>query len=166
MRRTVLTRLIQRLGIIFLILELANVPVPVPEFHPIRPVDRSGEVCSLHDHVARPHRDDAGPEDAGLAIRWHWAPLGFGPVDAWGHDDGHQDLLGSELPDDPDIAPGARSGLHFGLLRRSQGPADWGLGTGKSRLARLSDSASSVGNFASTFPGRSTGDAMLQHWRC
>jgi hypothetical protein len=166
MRRIGLIRLVQRLGIGFLILVLANVPLPVPEFRPIRQVDRKGAVSSLHDRLIDWRPDESSSDAGDLAIHWRWAPLGFGPVDAWGQDSGQEDVLGCELPDDPDLVPAIRTGFHFGLFRRSQDSAEWLSVADASRHASLSNSASLGGNFASTFPGRAPRDAMLQRWRC
>jgi hypothetical protein len=166
MRRIGPTRLVQRLGIGFLILVLANVPLPVPEFRTIRQVDRTGEITSLRDRLVDWQPDDSSSGDGNLAIHWRWAPLGFGPEDAWGQDSGQEDALGCEMPDDPDLVPAIRASIHVGIYRRSQDLAGCLSVEEASRLARLSKSASPGGNFASTFPGRAPRDAMLQRWRC
>jgi hypothetical protein len=88
-RRFQQLRGIRSLGIIWLILGLAPIPLPQVDFHNVRHHDGLGEVCEYHDHLLVWHPDAGLSEDVAV---WHchWLlaslnstdmePVGDGPA--------------------------------------------------------------------------------------
>src|SRR5207245_600394 len=66
MRRSGMTRLVHRLGVAVLILELAHVPLPLPAYAPPSPGDRSVGSGTDRDRTAC---------DLESCLQWRWAPI-------------------------------------------------------------------------------------------
>ncbi|HEY2156890.1 MAG TPA: hypothetical protein VGH33_14760 [Isosphaeraceae bacterium] len=156
MRRGGLTRLVQQLGITFVILELAHVPLPAPESHAHKHRSRPDEVCTNH----------------GAPLHWRWAALD--PEEADDEDaldlaavqlaKAHSDCCGRPKVDcDVAATPRVRSHHHF-VRGHSKGLHK--SFAGRSTFVGLADTRAAgfhpLGNDTSRAPRA----AMLQRWRC
>ena len=168
MRRGGLTRLVQQLGITLVILELAHVPLPAPEYRP-----RAAGACSNPDHASRPRLGagaDADAADDPSALHWRWAPL----VDDRDEDDDEVALAkaGDDHPGgceactaECSVAPQHRSRVHHHFVRgHSKGltkvfaAGSTFVGHADVRRAGLRPAAIGL--------DRAPRAAMLQRWRC
>ena len=169
MRRGGLTRLVQQLGVTLVILELAHVPLPAPEYRLLRPGERSAEVCSNPDHLPR-IRAEAEAPDAQPALHWRWAPLVDDPegdedeVAVAQAGDDHPGACEVGTPD-CSVAPTPRSRVHHHFVR----------GHSKGLHKVFADRSTFVGHADERHAGlrpaaigldRAPLAAMLQRWRC
>src|ERR1700712_3965064 len=81
---------IVRLGIALLILGLARVPIPVPDFHDFGHAEGIGVACPNHDHLLREHPEEV-PQGVPV-LHWHWVLLNTAELC------GDPTALGSEVP--------------------------------------------------------------------
>ncbi len=171
MRRGGMTRLVQHLGIILVILELAHVPLPAPEYRPLGRRVRADEVCSNPDHSRR-GQPDPGAEDDGPGLCWRWAPL----VDESEDGDDEDELTAIQAAGDHPggcevgthdcaVATAHRARLHRHFVRgHSKGALK--VFAVRSTFVGLADARHCGLRPAADDLARAPLAAMLQRWRC
>lgn len=168
MRRGGSYNLVNRLWVALLILGLAPIPMPVPDFHAVRHSHGDGQDCPMHAHLQRWHA--AGDAPSGRSIlHFHWAffagqgaaestegpcadgessdPLDFEPGDS-------DEVVTFSVPSRPLLARARairRDALH---LEAGTNPARLGTGVPPAR------------NFGTTYPPGRSSAARLQRWVC
>jgi hypothetical protein len=68
-------------GIWLLILGVAHVPLPQPDYHNVRHHDAPGQTCPHHDHLLRWHPQAGQGQDVAI-LHWHWVNLMPGQPDS------------------------------------------------------------------------------------
>lgn len=159
----------RRLGLTLVILSLAQVPLPVADFHAVRHLDGEGQVCPMHDHLLRWHPSEDG--SAVPVLHFHWAP--FSRAVPSGAATGGP-ALHADLPDPADSLRddlpklGAETSARPAVERPlSPLPAEPILEPGVGLLRALSHGRPAAApNFGATFSPLLPSSARLQRWIC
>lgn len=157
MRRGGLTRLVQHLGIILVILELSHVPLPAPA-HVLRSAGgRAADACVNPDHAP---------------LHWRWAPLLDDP-----EEEGDEDEVAILRADGDEpggcqaaahacaVATPGRARLHHHFVRGHSKGLPKVFADRSAFLARADDRDAGP-RPAAIDVSRAPRAAMLQRWRC
>lgn len=159
-----------RIGIMLMILGLARVPVPMPDFHGSGHSDGAGDACSGHGHLLPGHLEEA-PRGAPV-LSWRWVLLNAAELC------GESSTLGTEAPNchpdwaacshDPSpqyIASRAARRIAAAMDRvpsidRPALLAGWSWAQSRPAPALRARS------FVATYPPRTSIASLLQRWTC
>jgi hypothetical protein len=159
----------RRLVTALLILCLAPIPLPVPDYHDLGHRHGEGQVCTDHEHLLRWHPDDV-PSDEGAVLHWHWVTFLLGTPDPATSADGPVDPTGSPDPLAFALGGGPQFTPAVAMRPRLKVARLVGLllppGAVASSSVALTGPAPTARGFGSTYGPRTSRASLFQRWDC